>query len=356
MTKTTTKRSETQEQKILRAIEQINNINPDIIQELIELCSKTKSNRVTFLIDTIRNHLNLRAPLNSITLEYWTKRGWCDKLAERKRQEEVKKFKGRLSPFNYKFWMVKHNYDESSARYKANSFRPIRKEYWLNRGHSEEESIKLAADAKHKNNLSGAKKSSNRSSYEMRKSSPRCKEYWMYYKDMNETDAMAEVSKRQATFSLDICIEKYGEEEGIKIWKNRQDRWLATLRNKSDEEVANINALKARSINKEGKEFYLYLIILVNLQGAEYCKIGITNKTSVHTRFQGLIKRGFLIKDVLVFKNLSQCPMVIEQQILKENHDKLAFPKERFDGWTECFKPIYRDFILKEIEKYIQYE
>lgn len=42
----------------------------------------------------------------------------------------------------------------------------------------------------------------------------------------NEEEAKQKLSERQTTFSKEICIEKYGEEEGVKIWKDRQERWI----------------------------------------------------------------------------------------------------------------------------------
>lgn len=37
-------------------------------------------------------------------------------------------------------------------------------------------------------------------------------------------------NKRQVSFSLKKCIKKYGEEEGHKIWKARQDKWLLSFK------------------------------------------------------------------------------------------------------------------------------
>jgi len=37
------------------------------------------------------------------------------------------------------------------------------------------------------------------------------------------------LKERQTTFSLDICIQKYGEKEGRKIWKSRQAKWQQQL-------------------------------------------------------------------------------------------------------------------------------
>ena len=57
-------------------------------------------------------------------------------------------------------------------------------------------------------------------------------------------EAKLALSERQATFSLEKCIEKHGVEKGTEIWQERQDRWLATLNAKSDEEKQEINRKK----------------------------------------------------------------------------------------------------------------
>lgn len=42
-------------------------------------------------------------------------------------------------------------------------------------------------------------------------------------------DAKIKVSERQKTFTLEKCIEKLGEEEGIKVFNNRQEKWKISL-------------------------------------------------------------------------------------------------------------------------------
>lgn len=69
------------------------------------------------------------------------------------------------------------------------------------------------------------------------------KEYWIK-KGYTEEEAIKKVSERQTTFSKEICIEKYGEKEGIKIWEERQKKWQATLNDKPDEEKERIARAK----------------------------------------------------------------------------------------------------------------
>ncbi len=53
-------------------------------------------------------------------------------------------------------------------------------------------------------------------------------EYYLN-KGMSDEDAKIALNKRQATFSLYKCIEKYGEERGLEIFNNRQKIWNKKL-------------------------------------------------------------------------------------------------------------------------------
>lgn len=43
---------------------------------------------------------------------------------------------------------------------------------------------------------------------------------------LSQKDAELALSERQRTFSLDKCIKKFGVDEGTRIWKARQEKWL----------------------------------------------------------------------------------------------------------------------------------
>lgn len=50
-------------------------------------------------------------------------------------------------------------------------------------------------------------------------------EYWTK-QGYTEEESLQLIKERQTTFSLEKCIERYGEEEGIKRWQERQKKWL----------------------------------------------------------------------------------------------------------------------------------
>ena len=54
-------------------------------------------------------------------------------------------------------------------------------------------------------------------------------EYYLS-KGMSEDEAKHALRKRQTTFSLEKCIEKYGEAEGTKRFKERQEKWLSNFK------------------------------------------------------------------------------------------------------------------------------
>jgi len=67
--------------------------------------------------------------------------------------------------------------------------------------------------------------------------------YWIK-KGYSEEDAKKQLSKSQTTFSLQICIDKYGIEEGTKVFNKRQEKWQETLNSKPQEEIDRINKSK----------------------------------------------------------------------------------------------------------------
>ena len=89
----------------------------------------------------------------------------------------------------------------------------------------------------------GEKDGKNLFSEKQKRKSKRCITYWIN-KGYSEEEAKKQVQKHQSTFSLEKCIEKYGNEKGLNVWESRQIKWQTTLRAKSAEEIKNINKRK----------------------------------------------------------------------------------------------------------------
>ncbi len=111
---------------------------------------------------------------------------------------------GRLSPYSKKFIKYENekNVDaiisnlakRSQATAIKNNNHPKKIEYYLTRGFTEEDGRKIIAE--------------------------------------------------KSSFTLEKCIKKYGEIDGLEFWKNRQLKWQETLNSKSDIEKQEINRKK----------------------------------------------------------------------------------------------------------------
>ena len=73
--------------------------------------------------------------------------------------------------------------------------------------------------------------------------------YWIK-RGYSEEDAKRIISERQKTFTLEKCIEKYGEEKGKEIWKERQYKWQ--------------NNYKHLNYSKISQELFWNIFIIIN--------------------------------------------------------------------------------------------
>lgn len=64
--------------------------------------------------------------------------------------------------------------------------------------------------------------------------------YWINL-GYSEEEAKVKVSQRQTTFTLEKCIEKYGEEEGTKRWVERQDKWISSFKKSKKDRFSKIS-------------------------------------------------------------------------------------------------------------------
>jgi len=87
-----------------------------------------------------------------------------------------------------------------------------------------------------------------------KKSSKRRIGYWIE-KGFTEEESKKKISEIQTNFSKKMCIEKYGEEEGLKVWQDRQDRWQNTMKSKPQEEIDRINKLKSGSLGNFQRKY-----------------------------------------------------------------------------------------------------
>lgn len=123
--------------------------------------------------------------------------------------------------------------------------------FWLKKGYSQEEAeIKLKEH--HNKNGNALKNKLLRDDIFKEEFKNKCTTSLRYWIDQgfSKEKAKDKLKERQNTFSLEKCIEKYGEEEGLKRFNKRQEKWQNTLNSKSDEEKLEIN--KKKMFNNSG--------------------------------------------------------------------------------------------------------
>ena len=170
--------------------------------------------------------------------KYWLSRGWDELSAEIKAKMFMKDINSktvRKSTYSINFWTDRINpktgkkYTLIEAEFERNSRRPIKKEYWINKGYDNETALLFAQNQKTFNNSKGANSSKNRNIERIRAHSHRTTEYWTL-RGYSKEEAKTKVAEAQTLFSQKKCIEKYGEEKGLQIWSERQIKWLSSLK------------------------------------------------------------------------------------------------------------------------------
>lgn len=81
------------------------------------------------------------------------------------------------------------------------------------------------------------------------KVSPKRIEYWLE-KGYSAEEGKEKISQSQKTFSKEICIKKYGEKNGVRVFKKRQEKWVESL---SKNEMYDNIQIKKNSYNYDSK-------------------------------------------------------------------------------------------------------
>jgi hypothetical protein len=132
------------------------------------------------------------------------------------------------------------NFENDPLWHKRRSHYTI--EFWKNKGFSDEDSkVEVKRTLSDLHRMSKKHRNENPNLYKDIYTNQ--KNYWLKM-GYNEDESISLVKKRQATFSKEMCIQKYGEENGSKRWLDRQEKWIFTLNSKSDEEKIEINRRK----------------------------------------------------------------------------------------------------------------
>ena len=232
-------------------------------------------------------------------------------------------------------------------------YSPFSKKFVNYEGRTEEEINEGIGDAKKK-------------SFETKQSNPQNEQTRIEYylsRGLSMEDAKQALYDRQNTFSLDKLISKYGEEEGTKRWKDRQDKWQATLNNLPEEEKIMINAKKGfwrytnpKTDNMEPsqEETTFYVIRYRPREGKEYIKVGVTNR-NLSSRFSIIS----VVEEIYTHKGTRHQNFHIERDVKKfifENNLSILLENEsdRFDGWTECVDITHKESIMEVVNEAIR--
>lgn len=150
------------------------------------------------------------------------------------------------SPFSLLYYKDKVNpktnqiYTEEEAIIQIASYRPNSIHFWVKKGFSLEEAELKRKEFQTSQSQKSAVKRKTQDDILTNQIM-----YWVKRKGYSEEEAKKIVSERQKTFSKNKCIQKYGFEEGIKKWQERQDKWQNTLNSKKVEDIEKINSLKS---------------------------------------------------------------------------------------------------------------
>jgi hypothetical protein len=156
---------------------------------------------------------------NRLKESFWIKQGFTKEEAKEKifkiQSLNSKKVKNRFIVSKENLRMNGYSEDQISNVCQT----PSMISFWLNKGLTEEE-----AKVKISKNQSNSSKCVD---FEKRLL-PSNTEYWIN-RGFSEKGSKLKVSESQRTFSKEKCIEKYGDLNGYRIWKERQEKWQKSL-------------------------------------------------------------------------------------------------------------------------------
>lgn len=218
--------------------------------------------------------------------------------------------------------------DKNPAYNHGGKFSPFSKKF-----------IKYTDDESYQNGLESVKAKSSQTIIDHPENQSTKIEYYIS-KGYSKEESEILLSERQSTFSLSKCIERHGEDEGLRMWKERQEKWQSTLNSKSKEEIEEINRKKSSRFNYkflwngeyENVKGMFYLIKI----DEDFVKIGITSQT-IKKRYGSIVEEN-QIKFKLNGNMFSSFKL---EQVLKQKLKEFRIkPEEAIGefGWTETFR------------------
>jgi len=254
---------------------------------------------------------------NHLCKEYWIKRGYTEDEAV----NEIKKIQQySASKVKNYFKLTKENL--LSKGIDPDTFNKNKSifciEYWIKRGYNENEAKTKISEIQHNISLKNKNRVSNKNV-----------KYWQK-RGFTEEEAKLKISEIQSTFTLDKCIQKYGEIDGRKRWKERQEKWQKSLHENGNLHIGYSNVSQElfneiiKHYPEDEKDYVFYATknreySLKNEQGKYYYAYDFTdlNRRKI-IEFNGDIYHG----NPNIFKDDDRPNPFYQNMTAKDIHDK----------------------------------
>ena len=120
------------------------------------------------------------------------------------------------------------------------------------------------------------------------------------FRGASEEEARQMLAERQCTFSLEKCIEKFGVKEGKRIFKERQEKWQKTLKDKPLDEIERINKAKmmnGKGYSDESQELFnkIYAIICSDYNEIYYATVNKDEEFSEYMVHSSITGRNYFL-------------------------------------------------------------
>ena len=175
-------------------------------------------------IDDIANNIKEK---NILSINSWVNNGFSEEEAKKEIFKiQSKNSKKRTNPFiPTKENLKKYGYSEEEIIKIC--LAPTEEKFWTNKGFSEDEASGKVSELQKVNSLKfSEKRKQNPGAYSAVTHTQLA--YWTN-KGLSKEDATAKLKERQSTFSFEKCIEKFGVDDGRKIFTERQNKWSKSL-------------------------------------------------------------------------------------------------------------------------------
>lgn len=215
----------------------------------------------------------------------------------------------------------------------------IQKKFWLERGWDEDYANKQVSEIQKRNAAKFVEKFRKDPSIRI---SPTQIEYYTR-QGYSEEEAKKLRSERQKTFTLEKCIEKYGEEKGKEVFNKRQEKWQKTLNEKFSQKEQNKWKI-SNGISKESIK--LFLPFYEKLKNKYTCYLGIEDNFEYRIKIDNI---HFYNYDFTLIE-----PKLIFEYQGSHIHPNPNWSKEKWNKWKHCFSGKIADEIFNEYNKKIQ--